>query len=540
MVQFADIAKATRFWLLALLLGLAAGGAAIGFRIAITELQAFIYATQDTARLHSHVRSLPWGLIILIPMAGGALVGVITQWFIKDGKIRAVADVIEGAALRDGRMDTKSGVASALCSLITLSTGGSTGREGPVVHIGALLASWVNTRLGADGITGRDLLGCAVAAAVAASFNAPLAGALFALEVVLRHFALHAIAPIAIASVSGATLSRLVFGEQSEFILPQLTAMQFYTEMPAFILLGIGCGLVAVILMRAIFWADDIGTIIQNRSRLPLWVRPMCAGGLLGVIAVQFPHIIGVGYETTNAALNGQLGFSVAVIYLVVKVAAVAITMAGRMGGGVFSPALMTGALFGLAFGLVATQIFPASASTATLYALAGMGGVAGAVFGAPISTMLIVFELTGDWQTAMAVMICVSLSTLVASKWVARSFFLTQLARKGVQLWLGPQAYLLGMFTVKRLMREMQSLNADEQERVQGALESGYIIDMSATLTEAMPLFERYSIQMLCVIGSLEETQNAPAKVVGALYRMDALVAYNKALATTSQEYNS
>lgn len=532
-------ARSARFWLLALILGLAAGGAAILFRIAITRLQATIYATDNVNMLHSHAEALPWMMIILTPIAGGALVGVITQWFIKDGKIRAVADVIEGAALRDGRMDTKSGIASACCSLITLSTGGSTGREGPVVHIAAMLASWVNTRLGTDGITGRDLLGCAVAAAVSASFNAPLAGALFALEVVLRHFALHAIAPIVVASVSGAALSRVVFGEQSEFLLPQLTQMQFYAEMPAFILLGIGCGLVAVLFMRGIFWADDVGNTVQSKLGMPLWVRPMVAGAMLGVIAVQFPHIIGVGYETTDAALNGALSFEVAVIFLVVKVAAVAITMAGRMGGGVFSPALMTGALFGLAFGLVATQLFPSSASTATLYALAGMGGVAGAVFGAPISTMLIVFELTGDWQTAMAVMICVSLSCLVASKWVARSFFLTQLARKGVQLWLGPQAYLLGMFHIKRLMHHVDSLSKTEAARVSHALEQGHVVRSDGTLETAMPLFERYNTQVLCVIEA-GATQNAPAQIAGALYRMDALLAYNEALASTAREYSS
>ena len=468
----------------------------------------------------------------------GALVGVITQWYIQDGKIRAVADVIEGAALHDGRMDMKSGLASACCSLITLSTGGSTGREGPVVHLGAVLASWVNTRLGTDGITGRDLLGCAVAAAVSASFNAPLAGALFALEVVLRHFALHAIGPIVIASVSGAVLSRMVFGDHSEFLLPQLTQMQFYAEMPAFVLLGIGCGLVAVIFMRAIFWADDVGSRIQEGLGMSLWARPMCAGAVLGVIAVQFPHIIGVGYETTDAALNGLLSFVVAVIFLVVKVAAVAITMAGRMGGGVFSPALMTGALFGLAFGAVATEIFPSAASTTTLYALTGMGGVAGAVFGAPISTMLIVFELTGDWQMAMAVMITVSLSCLVASKWVARSFFLTQLSRKGVQLWLGPQAYLLAMFRVDRLMHEVGRLNTAEQQRAAEALQAGHIIRAEATLETAMPLFERYNVQLLCVVAPDEE--NAPAHVAGALYRMDALLAYNDALASSAREYSS
>ena len=135
-------------------------------------------------------------------------------------------------------------------------------------------------------------------------------------------------------------------------------------------------------------------------------------GAALGAIAIFFPHIIGVGYETTSNALTGSLTFWAATIFAVVKVAAVAVTIAGRMGGGVFSPALMLGALTGLAFGWVATAVFPSVSGAQTLYALAGMGAVAAAVLGAPISTSMIVFEMTGDWQTGLAVMVAVSMST--------------------------------------------------------------------------------------------------------------------------------
>ena len=151
--------------------------------------------------------------------------------------------------------------------------------------------------------------------------------------------------------------------------------------------------------MRAIFFADKVGNAVQKRLMLPRWLRPAVSGAMLGVIAVWFPHIIGVGYETTVLALTGGLLLGQAVIFTVVKTAAVAITMGGRMGGGVFSPSLMIGALTGLAFGLIATSVLPDVSGTHTLYAFAGMGAVAAAVLGAPISTTLIVFELTGDWQ---------------------------------------------------------------------------------------------------------------------------------------------
>jgi hypothetical protein len=191
------------FWFIALLIGVAAGFAALFFRKGIEALQQTLYGVEDIRMIHSFAESLPWVLILLIPVAGGLVVGLILHWFTPDGRVRSVADVIEGAALDNGRVEIKAGLASALASMITLGSGGSSGREGPVVHLAAVISTWVSERMKADGITGRDLLGCAVAAAVSASFNAPIAGALFALEVVLRHFAVHAFAPIVIASARG-------------------------------------------------------------------------------------------------------------------------------------------------------------------------------------------------------------------------------------------------------------------------------------------------------------------------------------------------
>lgn len=207
-----------------------------------------------------------------------------------------------------------------------------------------------------------------------------------------RHFTVHAFAPIVIASVAGTVINRIEFGGVTEFKLPTMMELQFYVELPAFLLLGLTCGLVAVVLMRAVFWADDIGNQIQARTRLPCYIRPMVAGLLLGVIALWFPHIIGVGYETTSLALTGELALHEVTVFAVLKVLAVAITLGGRMGGGIFSLSLMVGALVGLAFGLIATGIFPDVFGSTSLYALAGVGAVAAAVLGAPISTTLIVF----------------------------------------------------------------------------------------------------------------------------------------------------
>ncbi|WP_136439470.1 chloride channel protein [Pacificoceanicola onchidii] len=526
-----------QFWFIALGLGIASGFAAILFRWSIETLQAWIYGTEDVNMLHSFAEGLPWVWVLLIPVVGGVVVGIILQTMTPDGRVRTVADVIEGAALGDGRVEKKAGIASALCALVTLSSGGSSGREGPVVHIAAMLSSWVANTLRVDGITGRDLLGCAVAAAVSASFNAPIAGALFALEVVLRHFALHAFAPIVVASAAGTVINRLFYGDVTEFVLPGTTTVEFYLELPAFFLLGLVCGLVAVITMRSVFFADDFESALQDRMGLPRWLRPAVAGLLLGALAIWFPHIIGVGYETTSRALSGGLLLHEAFIFAVIKVAAVAITLAGRMGGGIFSPSLMIGALTGLVFGHIATGLFPEASSAFTLYALAGMGAVAAAVLGAPISTTLIVFELTGDWQTGLAVMVSVSMSTALASRLVDRSFFLSQLERRNVHLAAGPQAYLLAMFRVQGVMRKPDDKQAADEQACFDMIDQGLYVLSSATLETALPLFDKSGVAFLPVVTLNEE--GLPI-LQGALFHVDALKAYNRALAATAAEEHS
>ena len=522
------------FWGLALVIGIASGVAAVLFGMGIAWIQTWAYGTPDVNRLHSFAENLDWYWVVLIPTIGGVATGLIFHYLTDDGRVRSVADVIEGAALHDGRVDGKEGLASAAASLITLSTGGSTGREGPAVHIAAMISSkvceWVNAR----GITARDLLGCATGAAVAASFNAPIAGALFALEVILRHFALHAFAPIVIASVAGAVVHQIAFGDQVEFNLPLAPDLQFYVELPAFMGLGLVSGVVAVILMRSIFLADTVASGIQDHLTLPRWLRPAVAGVLLGLIATQFPVIIGVGYETTFAALSGNLILSQAILFCMIKVVAVSITMGGRMGGGVFSPSLMVGALLGLSYGIIATSFVPSMSGSVSLYALAGMAAVAAAVLGAPISTTLIVFEMTGDWQTGLAVLVTVSLATALSSRYVDRSFFLTQLERRNIHVAIGPQGYLLELVRTDATMRPIDEASQEDWDLV----EKGHYVSAAGTLNTAMTVFERTRAAYLPVVKVGGET--APSQIVGRLHEVDALRAYNKALSDAAEEEHS
>jgi CIC family chloride channel protein len=524
----ADVRSQLILWPIAVAIGIATGYAVILFRGGISWLQSRFYGASDEV-IHSVAAALPWYLVLSVPILGGLVVGLILTIATRDARARGVDAVIEAAAVRGGKIDRRVGIASSLAALVTLSTGGSTGREGPAIHIGSVLASWVSERLKATPVTARDILGCAAAAAVSASFNAPLAGALFALEVVLRHYALHAFGPIVISSVAAAVVSRIHLGDITEFTLPA-HSIAFYWEIPAFMILGILSGLVGAVMMRTLFFAEGFADRVQRTLLIPDWLRPAVAGAILGVIALQFPHIIGVGYETTSLALTTQIAFATAVIFAVVKVAAVAVTFAGRMGGGVFSPAVMLGALTGGAFGEIAIQVFPSISGGQGLYALAGMGAVVGAVLGAPISSTLIVFELTADWQAGIAVMISVSLASVVADRMVARSFFLTQLKRRGLHLSDGPQGYIAATMPVVHLMRYRGAEDCASDNACWTLVEQGAFLRREDTLEKALPMFEQLRGSYLPVVdGAVSETTQP--ELLGALFRADALSAYSHAL---------
>ena len=515
-------------WPVALIIGVVTGYAILGFRLGIAALETLFYGA-NSVTLHTHAAGLEWWHVLIVPVIGGLIVGQILVHLSPTRRARGIDDVIQSAAMNNGRISKSQGGASALAALVTLSTGGSTGREGPAVHIGAVIASWVSDRLRASPVTARDILGCAAAAAVSASFNAPIAGAIFALEVVLRHYALHSFGPIVIASVAGAIVSRVHLGDFSQFDLPA-QSLAFYWEMPAFMILGILCGFVGVIMMRVLFFAESVGDKVQEFIRLPDALRPAVAGLFLGLMAIQFPHIIGVGYETTFRALTTDLTFMVAVTFAVAKVVAVAITFSGRMGGGVFSPAIMVGALTGAAFGNAATAIFPLVSGVEAIYALAGMGAVAAAVLGAPISSTLIVFELTGDFQTSIAVMVSVSLASVVSDRLVARSFFLTQLENRGLHLSDGPQGYLAGTMEVGHLMRHRGAENCAPDSGCMELVEQGASLGAKDTLERALPMFDQLKGAYLPVIAE-GVGKDDPPELLGALYHVDALRAYNHAL---------
>lgn len=419
---------------LAAFIGVVVAFCAIGFHMLIAKFSGLFFGADSTLDA-----SIPAWRIVLVPFMGGLLVALLIK-FINDGKRTGrVADVMEANALRDGKLPLKHGVSSALITAVSLGSGASSGREGPVVHMGATLASWLSNRLHLTAPIGRTLLACGVASAVAASFNAPIAGVFFSLEVVIGHYAIHTFAPVVIAGVAGTIVSRAFLGDYPAFIIPNLEITSMF-EFPAFILLGVLSAGVAIIFMRSIMFGEDI----VEKLPIPPWVLPPIGGLLIGLMALAFPEVLGVGYDATDNALKENYSLFILLSLLLAKTIATAITLACRFGGGVFSPSLYLGAMIGGAFGLVATSIFPELGSNQGVYSIIGMGAVASAVLGAPVSTILIVFEMTGDYSITIAVMIAAAVASLITSSGKHRSFFYWQLERSGLHLADGKAKYLL------------------------------------------------------------------------------------------------
>ena len=453
--------ESVRIWVGAIGVGLAAAYGAVAFRLGIGLVQRVFYGFADE-RVHSLAAMLPWWHLLLAPAAGGFLVAALLRVIMPDRRPQSIPHVIEAAAVRDGQISWREGIGAAVVSAASLGVGASAGREGPVVHLGAALASglarWL--RLGRPGVM--TLFGCGIASATAASFNTPIAGVFFALEVIIGLQSFSAFGPVLMASVVGTVICRIHIGDFPAFIVPDYGTASFW-ELPVFAVLGAVSAAVAILFMWSLFAAEDGSKLVAARARMPDWMRLPLGGLAVGAIAIVLPQVLGVGYEATDAALQGELALGFLLALIAAKIAATAISLGSGFGGGIFSPALYIGAMTGGAFGLLAQIVLPPPIASHALYATVGMGAVTAAVLGAPITTSIIVFELTGDYRITIAVMVAVAVAVLLTRQTLGRTVFDWQLARGGVNLADGREHRLLRARRVRELVSDrFQALAAD------------------------------------------------------------------------------
>lgn len=559
---------------LALVIGLAAGGAVIVFREGIGWIQLLYFST-DSERLYYHLLEMPWWLLLAVPTFGGLIVGVVIHFTLPERRPHGIPDVIEAYARRNGHMSFKDGLAAAVTSAASIGCGASVGREGPAVHLGASLAGWLTRRLHLSRALSRTVLGCGVSAAVAASFNAPIAGALFASEVIVGHYALRSFAPIVIASVAGTVLARSMYGDFPAFFVSETLFASFW-EFPAFVLLGLISATTALIMMNGIGLARNVAEKLPG----PAWYRPAVAGFAVGAIGLVFPQVMGIGYGATEAAMTMQFGFWMLVGIGAAKIVATALCIGFGFAGGVFSPALVIGAMAGTSYGILATMVFPDFSSGPDAYALVGMGAVAAAVLGAPISTTLIVFELTGDYALTLGVMVAVVISNEITQVFYGRSFFMRMLRERGIDLRGEFEAEALKAHSIRQVMEDRtipvsidasleevrkllqastagELFVADQENVLRGTITLADMHEMAfdhsrdetATAADvirrhapmlcgeddlgaALELMQETGEDHIAVVDSLET-----AHFIGCVHHRDVMSAYNKALAHSRHE---
>lgn len=501
-------------WLVAALIGTVVGYVVIVFRYSINAVSSLTFGGTE-ATLFEAARELPTLAILLIPTLGGLFVGLVMKRYLNGERAGGIPDLIEARALRSGQINLKDGLVSAVVATVSMGTGASTGREGPAAHLGGTLAAFVAKQLDYPPRIARILLGAGAAAAVAASFNAPIAGVIFALEVVLGFYTARAFAPIVIASVAGALIVRFHIGDMPAFALPDFT-IKSIAEIPAFALLGVLSALFAVGFMRLSLAADTL----SERINIPVWSKPALGGFMVGVIALKFPEVLGVGYGPTEAALTGSYGFWFLIALLMAKTLATSLSTGFRLGGGVFSPSLFLGAMLGAAFGILVGAILPGLSSEVSLYAIIGMGAVSAAILGAPISTTLIIFELTGDYGVMIALMIATSTATVLTQAAIGGSWFHLLVERSGYHIADGPQRLLLETIKVEDVM------TSDTSGLGREVANEDFILNPEDTIGRAFELFERTDEETILVV-----EWDDPKQPVGYVYHKRALQVFNKAL---------
>ena len=420
---------------LALTVGAGAGVGAIGFRYLIEGFTWLFTGHTDPSALghftNPHLAFLGPFVVLVVPIIGGLLYGPLVYRFAPEARGHGVPEVMLAVHSNEGRIRGRVPIVKSVASAITIGAGGSVGREGPIVQIGSALGSGLGqlTRQAADNT--RLLVACGAAGGIAATFNAPIAGVFFALELILRNFETRSFGLVVLASVVATAVGRLAFGSEAFLTLPGFDVVSGL-EYPLYALLGVIAALVGIAFIKVLYGAEDLADRVWHG---PAWLRPAAGGILLGALLLVLPEMYGVGYPVLEGAIHGEYVVGLLLAFLVGKIAATSLTMAIGGSGGVFAPALFMGAMLGSAFGVGAHDLLPAATAGAGAYGLVGMAAVFAATGRAPITAVIIVFELTGDYSIILPLMLAVVVATAL-SRWLSEDTIYTlKLRRRGIDI---------------------------------------------------------------------------------------------------------
>src|SRR5215472_16603918 len=390
------------FLVLTLLIGALVGLAVVAFIALTGRFAAQLYPPGGVA----------WR-IFLVPVAGSLLMGYLLYKYFPDARGSGVPQTKAALYARDGYISMPTVLGKFFCTSATLASGIPLGREGPAVQVGAGIASVLGRKLGLRPERVKSLLPVGAAAAVAAAFNTPLAAVLFALEEVVGDLHAPVLGSVVLASATSWGVLRLLLGNEPLFQVPQYQLVNAW-ELVIYALLGVAGGFVSVaftqLLLRARIW-------FRRLPKKTVWFQPVVGGLLVGTMGLFVPTVMGVGYQYVGDALNDSLTLKVMVTLLALKLVATAISYASGNAGGIFGPSLFLGAMLGGAIGSVAHQSFPPYVASPGAYALVGMGAAFAGIVRAPMTSVVMIFEITRDYSVIVPLMIANLMSYFISSK---------------------------------------------------------------------------------------------------------------------------
>jgi CIC family chloride channel protein len=468
--------------LLAIFIGILGGYGAVLFRFAIKAVQYGFY--QNTRDFLNFAHTLPLYFKIGLPAFGGLLVGPIIYFGAQEAKGHGVPEVMEAVALRGGRTRSRVALVKILASGISIGSGSSVGREGPIVQIVSSIGSTLARVLKVPRDREKTMVGCGAAAGIAATFNAPIAGVLFAIEVLLGDFGLSTFSPVVLSSVTATTISRHYFGNFPTFILPTYKVVSLW-ELLLYPVLGVAAGFIALLFIISLYKCEDL----FNALKIPDYLKPALGGLLLGFLLCKWPHVFGVGYGAVNLSLKNQLPVLLLFSLIFVKILATSITLGSGASGGIFAPSLFIGAMTGGFFGYYVHELFPLFTASSGAYALVGMGAIVAGTTHAPITAILIIFELTGDYGIILPLMLSCILSTIITTSLKPGSIYTIKLLRRGIDISEGWEQNILRTLCVREIM----------SNQVVTIPESMHLVDIINTL-------KIYNVSYLHMINGNEE----------------------------------
>ncbi|KAA3610360.1 MAG: hypothetical protein D8M58_05915 [Calditrichaeota bacterium] len=447
MLERAKLSEHTFVLLIAVVIGLIGGYGAVLIQWAIHSFQEILWGGKFNLET---LLATPWYWKVAIPLLGGIVTGLVIRFVAKEAKGHGVPEVMEAIALRNGIIRPRVVIAKLFASAFYIASGGSVGREGPVIQIGSAVGSTIGQFIKANPKRMRTFVACGAASGIAAAFNAPIAGALFALEIILGDFAVAQFSPIVISSVTATVVSRHHLGDYPAFAVPSYS-LESPLELVNYVILGFLAGAVAVSFIKILYFSEDF----FDNIKWPDYVKGAIGGAAIGGIGILFPEIFGVGYDAMDSALGSSMVWQIALVLVLVKIIATSISLGSGGSGGIFAPSLFLGAMLGAGFGEVVHQLFPTWTADAGAYALVAMGGVVGAATHGPIAAILIIFELTNDYKIILPLMITTIIATIVAQRMHKESIYTLKLVRRGINIFGGRESNVLRSLKVQDIAKQ-------------------------------------------------------------------------------------